>query len=121
MRGLTRDKVAPFYRYMYWDKCRCDSLPSGVAYLVFDTAVNMGVGAASKLLQEAVGAKPDGVVGPATIAVTKALDSYAVVTEISFLRAIRYMKTKNVGTFGAGWANRLMRVKDMAVDASKNK
>jgi lysozyme family protein len=121
MRSLTRDKVAPFYRHMYWDKCRCDSLPSGVDFLVFDTAVNMGVGAASKLLQEAVGAKPDGVVGPATIAVTKALDSYAVVTEIAFLRAIRYMKTKNVGTFGAGWANRLIRVKDMALNASKNK
>ena len=43
MKALTPDIVKPFYKTEYWDKCKCDSLPSGVDYLVFDLAVNGGV------------------------------------------------------------------------------
>jgi len=118
MRSLTPEKVAPFYRQQYWDKCRCEDLPPGVDFLVFDTAVNMGPGVAAKLLQEAVGAKVDGVIGPLTVANSKAAMHYAVVMQMSFLRALRYMKTKNIETFGNGWAVRLKRVQDVAAKAS---
>ncbi len=118
MRRLTPEMVAPLYRQRYWDKCRCGELPSGVDFLVFDTAVNMGVGAASKLLQEAVGSSPDGVIGPLTVAKAKAAMHYAAVMQMAFLRALRYMKTKNIETFGNGWAARLKRVQDIAAKAA---
>jgi len=118
MRSLTPEKVAPFYRQQYWDKCRCEDLPPGVDFLVFDTAVNMGPGAAAKLLQEAVGAKVDGVIGPMTLAMAKTTMHYAAVVQMSFLRALRYMKTKNIEIFGAGWASRLKRVQGEAVKDS---
>jgi len=43
---------------------------------------------------------------------------YAAVVQMSFLRALRYMKTKNIEIFGAGWASRLKRVQGEAVKDS---
>lgn len=118
MRRLTPEKAAPLYRHRYWDKCRCGELPSGVDFLVFDTSVNMGPGAAAMLLQEAVGSRPDGVIGPLTVAKANAEIPYATVIRMAFLRALRYMKTKNIEIFGYGWAGRLKRVQDVAAKAS---
>ena len=52
MRGLTPDKVKPFYKAMYWDKIRGDDLPAGIDYAAFDFAVNSGVSRAVKMLQQ---------------------------------------------------------------------
>ncbi len=67
MRGLTQDDVAPIYKKNYWDKCRCDDLPSGADWSVFDWAVNSGTGRAAKAIQKIVGAKQDGAIGPKTL------------------------------------------------------
>ena len=80
MRALTVDVVAPFYKKGYWDKCRCDELPSGLDFAVFDFAVNAGPGRAAKFLQQAVGVTADGAIGPATMAaVAKADPAQALV------------------------------------------
>lgn len=67
MRGLTQDDVAPIYKKNYWDRCKCDQLPSGADWSVFDWAVNSGTGRASKAMQKIVGAKQDGAIGPKTL------------------------------------------------------
>ena len=43
------------YRSKYWNATRCDDLPAGVDYAVFDYAVNSGVGRAGKVLRRLVG------------------------------------------------------------------
>jgi hypothetical protein len=43
MRALTVADVAPIYRAEYWDKARCDDLPSGLDWAVFDWGVNSGM------------------------------------------------------------------------------
>jgi lysozyme family protein len=68
MKALTQEAVKPFYRSMYWDLVKCDDLPAGVDYAVFDFAVNAGVSRAAKFLQRAVGAVDDGVIGSGTLA-----------------------------------------------------
>jgi lysozyme family protein len=68
MKALTVDQVKPFYKKQYWDRCRCDDLPAGVDYAVFDFAVNAGTGQAAKFLQRAAGTKDDGAIGPGTLA-----------------------------------------------------
>jgi lysozyme family protein len=68
MKALTQETVKPFYKSMYWDKVKGDDLPAGIDYVVFDFAVNAGVGRAAKFLQRAVGAVDDGVVGSGTLA-----------------------------------------------------
>jgi len=117
MRALTPYIVAPFYEHMYWDKCRCGELPSGVDYFVFDTAVNQGVGAAARLLQLVVGASIDGIIGRQTVTMAKTQDAYATIMSLAFHRALRYMETRNIDVFGKGWAGRLLRVRNIAVKA----
>jgi hypothetical protein len=76
MKALTPDIVKPFYKIRYWDKCKCDSLPTGVDYMVFDLAVNGGVGRGAKMLQTVVGVNADGAIGPATLAALAALKDF---------------------------------------------
>ena len=66
MKDLTVEDVAPIYKKGYWDKCKCDSLPSGLDLVVFDFAVNAGPGRAAQFLQRIIGVEPDGGIGPIT-------------------------------------------------------
>src|SRR5262245_41760688 len=66
-----QDQVAAIYRQNYWNALRCDDLPAGVDYAVFDYGVNSGIGRAAKVLQRLVATAMDGEVGPETIAAAK--------------------------------------------------
>lgn len=52
---ITRDEAAAIYKRDYWDAIGADDLPAGLAQMAFDTAVNMGAGAARSLLAQAGG------------------------------------------------------------------
>ena len=60
MKDLKVSDVAPIYKQNYWDRCKCDSLPSGVDLCVFDFGVNAGTGRGARFLQKCVGAVADG-------------------------------------------------------------
>jgi len=51
MRNLSIEDVVPIYRQNYWERCRCQDLPSGVDWAVFDWAVNFfrGLGGPQRL------------------------------------------------------------------------
>ena len=115
LRNITDEEVADIYKTGYWDKCRCYDLPAGVDFLVFDMAINAGVGRSSKLLQQSVGAAADGVIGPMTIAATKAMDSIEVIDKFSAARADFYRSLPTFGTFGNGWLNRVEHSKALAL------
>ena len=71
MRDLQPKDVRDLYKKNYWDRCKCDDLPSGLDFAVFDWAVNSGTGRSSKGVQKACGAEPDGAIGPKTLALVK--------------------------------------------------
>ena len=71
MKDLTFDDVAPIYKKNYWDKMKCDDLPSGLDLCVFDFGVNAGPGRAAKYLQTLIGTVADGGIGPNTLAKLK--------------------------------------------------
>lgn len=50
IKNLTRSRAVELYKRDYWIKAGCDTLPEPLALVVFDTAVNMGVGRAKQLL-----------------------------------------------------------------------
>jgi len=60
-------KIEEFYRGEYWNPIRGDELRWPWCLLVYDAALNHGVSAAVLLLQKAVGAQPDGRMGPQTV------------------------------------------------------
>jgi lysozyme family protein len=118
MKTLTRSDVKPFYKQMYWDKLSCDNLPQGVDYAVFDFGVNAGTGRASKFLQQAVGAVPDGVIGPKTLALVNAIDATTLLDAFSDQKENFYNTiVKNNPTqskFLKGWMNRVASVQTTA-------
>ena len=114
MRALTPEQVAPMYKAKYWDACKCDDLPRGVDYAVFDAAVNMGPGRAAKLLQAALGVTADGSIGRATIAAATAADPSDLIESFSYGKEAFYESLPTFNTFGKGWFNRVARVQDAA-------
>lgn len=56
VKKLTSGEVASIYRKMYWEPAQCPTLFSPLDILMFDAAVNHGVGGAVKLLQETINA-----------------------------------------------------------------
>src|SRR3954453_2993183 len=70
VRSMPVGGAKDIYRSKYWDAMRCDDLPAGVDYAVFDYGVNSGIARAARVLQQLVGTSVDGEVDPDTIAPT---------------------------------------------------
>ena len=115
MRSLTPEMVAPLYRRKYWDKIQGDYLPDGVDYAVFDFAVNSGPGRAAKFLQELVGAKPDGAIGPQTLVAVGKKDPKELVIAYNEKRQAFLESLPTFATFGNGWTKRVTSVNTEAV------
>jgi lysozyme family protein len=115
MRALTPEIVGPMYKSKYWDKIKGDDLPTGVDYIVFDAAINSGPGRAAKWLQTAVGAVPDGAIGPGTLAKVEAMDAKAIVEKYQATRLAFLQSLPTWDTFGKGWGRRVTEVKDAAL------
>lgn len=116
MRSLTVAEITPFYRKGYWDACKCDDLHAGVDYAVFDLAVNAGPGRAAKFLQEAVGATPDGRIGPRTLAAAADFGANLIISKICDRRESYYRSLPHFPTFGRGWLKRNEEVQKKALE-----
>ena len=114
MRGLMPEIVAPFYKARYWDACKCDQLPLGIDYAVFDFAVNAGVSRASKTMQSALGTAADGIVGPATLGVAVNADPDHFLEKFSAAKEQFYRNLPTFEHFGKGWLRRVSEVKQTA-------
>lgn len=108
---LTENDAKRIYKEDYWDKVRGDQMPAGIALMVFDTAVNMGISRAGKFLQEVVNANPiDGIIGSGTLSnVDNAWknNSEFVLTSYANKRLDYYKKLSTFDTFGKGWTRRV--------------
>lgn len=115
VRRLTRSEAGAIYRKLYWDRVEADRLPTGVDYAVFDAAVHSGPRRAVRWLQAAVGARPDGVVGPETLAKAAIASAETAVRRLC-RRRLRFLQSlRTWRTFGKGWARRMNRVERTAL------
>jgi lysozyme family protein len=105
--NLTQDQAKAIYKSDYWDKISGDTLHPALACITFDAAVNNGVGSASRWLQTAVGATPDGSIGPATRAAIQKADPVAAMNSVHAQRIMFMAGLDTWGTFGKGWSARL--------------
>ena len=85
---------------------RGDDLPSGVDWCAFDWAVNSGSGRPAKAIQRAVGATPDGAIGPRTLQAIMNKEPKAIVENVYTQRQSFYESLKTFETFGRGWTRR---------------
>ena len=110
----TGEQIAAIYREHYAVPVHFEELPYNLAVVLFDTAVNCGLGRAVCWLQGVVGVTVDGAFGPKTLAATKyyiAQHSAALLASGVLLRRDSfYRKLGRPGTtlnkFLKGWLNR---------------
>jgi len=114
LKAITDQEVHDLYKALYWDKIFGDDLPSGIDYAVFDASVNMGVGRATKLLQEAVGVVADGVIGQATIKAVLAANPQDLIDKFTQEKTNFYQSLKTFPVFGKGWLSRVASVKTIS-------
>ncbi len=109
--NLTMENAQAIYLTDYWSRIKGDMLPGQLALLVFDSAVNNGVGNAIKFLQRAIGATADGAFGPETMnALNKALQKPLWELCVAFMteRIVFMSGLPTWATYGRGWARRLV-------------
>jgi lysozyme family protein len=119
VKDLSKDEAAEIYKYKYWDAAKCGEMPAGVALIVFDGAVNHGVGRSSKFLQRALGVDADGKVGSKTLAAIERVDAIDLIVEIASQRMRFYGGLSTFTTFGLGWSRRLMDTLRIAVSTQE--
>ena len=107
--NLKLEDARAIYKKDYWDKVRGDDLAPQLAYVVFDAAVNNGVGRAVQWLQSAVGASPDGVIGPMTLALANKIDALQAINKFMAKR-IYFMGCLSLWKDEPGWSVRLAAI-----------
>lgn len=115
MQGLGREEAGAIYRANYWNSERCSDLPAGVDLMVFDAAVNMGIGRSAKFLQTVVGVTADGSIGPQTVAAAAAKAPADVVNGLADARLQFYQGLPTFDHFGHGWTTRVNNAKAQAL------
>jgi len=115
VQGLTKAAVAPIYRKRYWDALRCDDLPSGLDYAVFDFGVNSGVSRAAKYLQAVLRVPQDGKIGPVTIAAAKAADTTILIERLCANRLDFLKGLPTYPVYRKGWTSRVEGVIEHAL------
>ena len=107
MKDMPTDVAKTIYKKSYWDAVRADELPPVVRYAVFDAAVNSGVGTAIKWLQQSVGATPDGVLGPKTLAALHEVNPDGLLRKMVARRLRAMTNMSGWPIFSTGWARRI--------------
>lgn len=107
IRALTIERAKAIYLRDFWEPAGCDDVPEGIAFDLFDMAVNSGVRRAVMTLQRSIGARTDGVMGPVTMTVLNSLPSAVVVAKFNGARLEFMAELPTWPAFGRGWAKRI--------------
>ena len=121
IKNLTIAQAKEIYRNDYWDKIKGDDLPSGVACVTIDYAVNSGVSRASKALQSVCGiSNGDGIIGPASLnavwTTVRNDGEESVVNAVTAQRQEFIRGLKIYETFGRGWERRIDETRAKAME-----
>lgn len=107
IKNITIERAKQIYKRDYWDKAKCDQLPNGLRFHVFDVSVNSGVSRSIKTLQQALGVSSDGIIGNQTISSANSQNQGDVLFKFYSFRITFYTSLSTFGTFGKGWMNRV--------------
>jgi lysozyme family protein len=109
---LTIEDAQEIYRVDYFDAHRCGELHPKVGLFLFDMLVNHRPKAATRMLQRAVGATADGIIGPNTINLANGIDADYIVRELSLDRLDLYdtiiARDRTQARFKEGWRGRVL-------------
>jgi len=110
VREMKEEEAHAIYRERYWDPLRCDDLPAGVDYFIFNAGLLSGIVTAARWLQISVDAKTDGIIGPKTLEQVGKAEVPVILAEVEALWRRRLKSLSDWPTFGRGWSNRVTNV-----------
>lgn len=105
--GMTVERAKAIYLRDYWGVTGCDAVPDAAKFDLFDMAVNSGPKAAIKTMQRAVGAEPDGILGPLTLQSIQSMPPARFVARFNGARLAFMADLPTWPAFGRGWARRI--------------
>lgn len=118
VRRLTEEEAKEIYKALYWDKLRCDAIPSSITTKLFDAAVLFGVYrsavcAQATLERHGYVIKVDGLIGPRTLSALQSCNSMSFCALFSEelekrITSIILASPKNK-VFEKGWRARVAR------------
>lgn len=107
IKNLTREGAKAIYLRDFWNRINAGKLADGVAYQLFDFAVNSGIETAVRYFQRALGVADDGHWGPVS---QSAADAATETDQIMLLNSERLdfmTRLKNWPDASRGWARRI--------------
>jgi lysozyme family protein len=107
IRGMTVERAKYIYARDYWGPAGCDAVPDAIKFDLFDMAVNSGVTAAIRALQEACGETVDGILGPLTLQAVQSANPVRLVARFNGRRLELMASLPTWPAFGRGWARRI--------------
>lgn len=107
IKTLTREQARDIYKKDFWDRLQADKFADGVAFQLFDFAVNSGIETAVRYLQRAVGVADDGHWGPISQRAADNTSEPLLIMKLNAERLDFMTRLKNWPVHGRGWARRI--------------
>jgi lysozyme family protein len=107
--NLTLERAKEIYARDYWGPAGCDAVPDAAKLQLFDMAVNSGPKTAVQTLQRAIGATPDGVLGPLTLQALQSMPPARFVARFNGARLAYMAELPTWPAFSRGWARRIAK------------
>lgn len=95
------------YRQRYFDPAQCAAFTAPLTLMHFDAAVNHGVGAAIRMLQQVASVTVDGEIGSETLSAIGTRTLLDLIDDYAEIRRARYRALPHFWRFGRGWLKRV--------------
>lgn len=116
---LQPEQIDAVYYHAFWRPLGLRDIPLPLAMTTFDAAVHSGGLRATTWLQIAVGANPDGILGPLTKRAAEraglAKEALTAAVEAALTARLRFLASDSMWKRNGGWAARIVRLA-MTVD-----
>jgi len=109
IKELTREQAVGIYWTDFWQEAGCEVYHEANCFDMLDAAVNHGIPRAKKLLQQALGVVPDGVIGRFTRKAMETVGHNDIILRFNAYRIKYFITLKGFrdGTFSVGWMDRV--------------
>ena len=118
VRNITKEQVVEIYNTQYWAPMHLDLLAKDKAIYMFQFGINCGTRKAIMLVQEALGLKADGVIGPKSAAAINKAPMETLVNVQKSRYDVIIAHNEKLEVFRKGWNN---RIKDTLLYIKQNK
>lgn len=107
IKNMTKARAMEIYWEDFWGPSLCDNMKLALSIQMLDAAVNHGIPRAKKLLQQALGVEPDGIVGKITLRALNVSNLDDMLLRYLGYRTKYFISLSTFSTFGKGWIDRI--------------